>query len=74
MRSPDTVSHSAVRVFCAPSIQGLQSSLYHCNTQSSGEYITSVTICELIAMLTLPLLTIDRVDSNRRCAPRKAAW
>lgn len=41
MRSPDTVSHSTVCVFCAPSVQGLQSRLYHCNTQSSGEYVTS---------------------------------
>lgn len=38
MRSPDTVSHSAVSVFCAPSVQRLQSSLYHYNTKVSGEY------------------------------------
>lgn len=74
MRSPDTVSHSTVRVFCAPPVQGLQSSLYHCNTQSSGEYITSTSAAHVaVTVFTVPLLTINGVDGNSRCAPRKAA-
>lgn len=75
MRSPDTVSHSTVSVFCAPSVQRLQSSLYHCNTKVSGEYITSNVSARIAVRSTLKvsLLTIDGVDSDSRRATREAA-
>lgn len=43
----------------------------HTHTQSSGEY-TPFTV-HYIAVPLLPLLTIDGVDRDGRCAPRKAA-
>lgn len=42
------------------------------HTHSSGEY-TTFTV-RYIAVSLLPSLTIDGVDRDGRCAPRKAAW